>query len=66
MIKVQELGLYFPETNNKELIEEERVLNVSEVILEKKVNDIIPDILLLTDIGQIIVEIYVTRRMRWI
>lgn len=63
MIKVPELGLHFPKTNKKELIEEERVLNVSEVVLEKKVNDIIPDILLLTDIGQIIVEIYVTHEV---
>ncbi len=62
-ISVPELSLKFPEIYKEELIEKERILNVSEVVLEKKVNDIIPDIILLTDIGQIIVEIYVTHEV---
>lgn len=45
------------------LVEDERIINVFNVILEKKINDIIPDILLETDIGQLIVEIYVTHEI---
>lgn len=45
------------------LIEEARIIQVSEVILEKKINDIIPDILLITDVGKLILEIYVTHEI---
>lgn len=38
-------------------------INVNAVILEKKIGDIVPDILLKTDEGNIIVEIYVTHQI---
>ena len=63
IIQVPALYLTFPETGKKELIEPEKVLRVSEVILEKKLDNIIPDILLITDIGKIIVEIFVTHEI---
>ena len=63
IIQVPALCLTFPETGRKELLEPERILNVSNVILEKKLDNIIPDILLMTDIGKIIVEIFVTHEI---
>ena len=45
------------------LIEEAQIIQVSEVVLEKKINDIIPDILLITDVGKLILEIYVTHEI---
>ncbi len=63
IIQVPALYLTFPETGKKELVEPEKVLRVSEVILEKKLDNIIPDILLITDIGKIIVEIFVTHEI---
>lgn len=62
-INVPALYLTFPGTGRKMLLENERMLNVSEVILEKRIHDIIPDILLVTDIGKIIVEIFVTHQI---
>lgn len=62
-IRVPSLYLTFPGTYRRILLEEEQVINVSEVILEKKISDIIPDILLVTDIGRIIVEIFVTHEI---
>lgn len=62
-INIPALYLTFPGTGRKMLLEEEKTVNVSRVILEKKINDIIPDILLITDIGEIIVEIFVTHEI---
>lgn len=62
-INIPALYLTFQGTGRKLLLEEEKTVNVSEVILEKKINDIIPDILLITDIGEIIVEIFVTHEI---
>lgn len=63
IIRVPALYLTFPQTGKKELIEQEGMLQVSEVILEKKLDNIIPDILLVTNIGKIIVEIFVTHEI---
>lgn len=60
---VPALYLTFPGTGRIMLLENEQTVNVLEVILEKKINDIIPDILLVTDIGEIIVEIFVTHEI---
>lgn len=60
IMRVPAVYLEFPNTDKRELIEPEEVLQVSEVILEKKLHNIIPDILLVTNIGKIIVEIFVT------
>ena len=60
---IPELYFSFPESGKRELIDESRTVKVQEVILEKKVSDIIPDILLITDIGKIIVEIFVTHEI---
>lgn len=49
--------------NRRELLESAAVLTVYEVVLEKKIDTIIPDILLETNIGKIIVEIYVTHEI---
>lgn len=57
------LYLEFQGTGSRELIHEERIVKVSKVILEKKLDNIIPDILLETDIGKIIIEIYVTHEI---
>lgn len=62
-ITVPALYLTFPGTGRKELIENEQTLVVSNIILEKKIDNIIPDILLVTDIGEIIVEIFVTHEI---
>lgn len=62
-ISVPALYLTFPGTERKELIEEEQLINVSEVVLEKKIDNIIPDILLETNIGKILVEIFVTHEI---
>lgn len=63
IMRVPALYLTFPQSGKKELLETEKVLKVSEVILEKKLDNIIPDILLITDIGKIIVEIFVTHEI---
>ena len=60
---IPELYFTFPESGKRELIDESRTVKVQEVILGKKVSDIIPDILLITDIGKIIVEIFVTHEI---
>lgn len=62
-INIPALYLTFPGTGRKMLLEDEQIFNVFEVILEKRINDIIPDILLVTDIGKIIVEIFVTHQI---
>lgn len=62
-ISVPALYLTFAGNGRELLIEDEKVINVFDVILEKKISDIIPDILLVTDIGQLIVEIYVTHEI---
>ncbi len=62
-IRVPDLYLEFPGVYKKELIEEERNIKVIDVILEKKLDNIIPDILLITDVGKIIVEIFVTHEI---
>lgn len=63
IIQVPALYLTFPETGKKELLETEKILTVKKVVLEKKLDNIIPDILLITDIGNIIVEIFVTHEI---
>lgn len=63
IMRVPAVYLEFPNTDKRELIEPEEVLQVSEVILEKKLHNIIPDILLVTNIGKIIVEIFVTHEI---
>lgn len=63
IVRVPSLYVKFSGSGKKELIEKEKIVNVSAVILEKKLDNIIPDILLLTDAGKIIVEIYVTHEI---
>ena len=60
---VPELYLSFPNSDKRELLQSALTLTVNEVILERKLDTIIPDILLETDIGKIIVEIYVTHEI---
>lgn len=63
MIRVPDLYLDFPGVGKKELIDGERNIKVIDVILEKKLDNIIPDILLVTETGKIIVEIFVTHEI---
>jgi Competence protein len=62
-IKVPALYLEFPGVYKKEMIIGEKSVKVTNVILEKKLDNIIPDILIITDIGEIIVEIFVTHEI---
>jgi hypothetical protein len=62
-ITIPALYLDFPGVYKKELIDAERIVKVTDVILEKKIDNIIPDILLITDKGKIIVEIFVTHEI---
>lgn len=58
-----DLYINFEGTHGQMLIQNSIYINVNEVVLEKKINTIIPDILLKTDRGNIIVEIYVTHQV---
>lgn len=62
-ISLPALYLEFNGTSKLELIHKERMIKVSNVILEKKLDNIIPDILLETNIGKVIVEIFVTHEI---
>lgn len=62
-IQVPPLYLTFPGTGRKILLEKEQILDVLEVMLEKKINNIIPDILLKTNKGELILEIFVTHEI---
>lgn len=62
-INVPALYLTFPGTGRKMLIEEEKRLDVFNVVLEKKIDNIIPDILLETNIGKVMVEVFVTHEI---
>ena len=57
------LYLTFSGSGRKMLLMDAQSVCVFDVILEKRINDIIPDILLKTDIGMIIVEIFVTHEI---
>ena len=63
IFSVPELYLSLKMCNRRELLEPAAVLTVYKVILEKRLDTIIPDILLETNIGKIIVEIYVTHEI---
>ena len=63
IFSVPELYLNLKMCNKRELLEPAAVLTVYKVILEKRLDTIIPDILLETNIGKIIVEIYVTHEI---
>lgn len=45
------------------IVQEEMNITINSVILERKLDDIIPDILLNTNIGSIIVEVFVTHKV---
>lgn len=62
-ICIPALFLNIPKSGKRILIEDAQVIQVSEVILEKKISDIIPDILLMTNVGILILEIYVTHEV---
>lgn len=62
-INLPALYLIFPETGKREFLIEEKEVQVLSVTLERKIDNIIPDILLETDIGKIIIEIFVTHQI---
>lgn len=63
-VEVPDLYLEFPnQSKKKELIFEHHVISINDVNVEKKIDDIIPDIIIHTNEGDIIIEVFVTHEV---